>query len=338
MIVQRNVHADSTAGGSSGNAHAIAGNTGCGSLIGESKAMQRLYRLIREYAPGNANLFLVGENGSGKELVARTIHEMSPRSMRDFVTLNCSALSPEKLEGELFGHGKDVSSGASRGRRGYLPRASGATLFLDEITEMNAGLQARLLQALEFTEAGPRDGERNFMVDARLVAATSLDPGDAVQHGRLREDLYIKLAPLSIRVPSLRERGRDTVTLAEHFLRERNAETATVKQFDDEVRHVIRKYDWPGNVQELKSTVRHSHLLSGDIIKLEDLPGNVSQAGPGNGDFIRVSIGTPLAQVERRAILATLEHFDGDKKKAAEILRISLKTLYNRLKQYNDKQ
>lgn len=304
-------------------------------LVGDSPAMQRLYRLIRKCAPGDASVFLAGESGTGKELVARAIHQLSERSQHDFVALNCSALSPGLLESELFGHKKGSFRGATRDHRGYFQRASGGTLFLNEVTEMNAGLQAKLLKVLESNEIRPLGGEKPIAVDARIITATDLDPEEAVQRGRLREDLYYRLAQFPIQVPSLRERGEDVLLLAQHFLDECNMETGTRKIFSEQAREALLAYDWPGNVHELRSAMLHSHLLAGNEIKLEDLPGRVSSLSPGEGDYIRLYVGTPLAEIERRTILSTLEHYDGDKKKAAEILGISLKTLYNRLKQYN---
>ncbi|HET6630885.1 MAG TPA: sigma-54 dependent transcriptional regulator [Woeseiaceae bacterium] len=315
---------------------AVPGEHGLGLLVGDSEPMQRLYDAIRGCAPGDSSVFLVGESGSGKERVARTIHQLSPRAKHGFVPLFCGALSPELLESELFGDDRSTFPGGVRDHAGYLQRAAGGTLFLDDITEMNAGLQARLLQVLE---GGAAPGTRRGMAsDARIITATSMDPEEAVERGRLNADLYRRLAQVGIRVPTLRERGEDIVRLAEHFLRECNAETGAEKEFQEDTRDALRSHDWPGNVRELKEAVRHSHLLAGAAIKLEDLPGRVSSAGPGNSDYIRVNVGTPLSEVERRAILSTLEHYDGDKKKAADTLKISLKTLYNRLKQYNDRQ
>ena len=303
-------------------------------LVGESKAMQRLYRLLRKCAPGDASIFLAGESGAGKELAARTIHQLSDRAQNDFVSLNCSALSPGLLESELFGHKKGSFRGATRDHRGYFQRASGGTLFLDEITEMNAGLQTKLLRVLESNEVRPVGSEKDIAVDARIITATSLDPEEAVERGRLREDLYYRLAQFPIRVPALRERGDDALLLARHFLARCNDETSQHKTFSAAAEKALQAYDWPGNVRELKNAMLHSHLLAGSEIKLEDLPGRVSASSPGEGDFIRLYVGTPLAEIERRIILSTLEHYDGDKKKTADILGISLKTLYNRLKQY----
>jgi DNA-binding NtrC family response regulator len=238
------------------------------------------------------------------------------------------------LESELFGHKKGSFRGATRDHRGYFQRASGGTLFLDEIAEMNAGLQAKLLRVLECNEIRPVGGERDIVVDARIITATNIDPVEAVERGRLLEDLYYRLAQFPLRVPALRERGDDALLLAGHFLAERNSATGQHKAFSSRARNALQSYDWPGNVRELKNAVLHSHLLAGNEIKLEDLPGRVSSSNPGDGDFIRLYVGTPLAEIERRTILSTLEHYDGDKKKTAEVLGISLKTLYNRLKAY----
>jgi len=173
-------------------------------------------------------------------------------------------------------------------------------------------------------------------VDARIITATNIEPQEAVERGRLREDLYYRLAQFPIRVPALRERDEDVVLLAEHFLDECNAQTGQTKTLSSRARKALQAYEWPGNVRELRNAILHSHLLAGSEIKLEDLPGRVSSSNPGDGDYIRLCVGTPLAEIERRTILSTLEHYEGDKKKTAEVLGISLKTLYNRLKQYKE--
>ena len=316
------------------SSEASAEKNGRGLLVGESRAMQRLYRLIRKCAPSNATILLAGESGTGKELVARTIHQLSDRARHEFVPMNCSALAPELLESELFGHKKGSFTGATRDHQGYFQRASGGTLFLDEITEMNAGLQAKLLRVLESNEVRPVGGDRDIMVDARIITATNMNPEEAVERGRLREDLYYRLAQFPIKVPTLRERGEDILLLAQHFLGQCNEQTGIEKTIDENVKEALRLHDWPGNVRELRNSILHGHLLAGNVIRIEDLPGQVSSTSPGDDDFIRLTVGTPLAEVERRAILSTLGHYNGDKKKAAEVLGISLKTLYNRLKKY----
>ena len=315
---------------------ATAEKSGRGLLTGESRPMQKLYRLVRKCAPTNASIFLAGESGSGKELVAQTIHQLSERAARPFVALNCSALTPELMESELFGHKKGSFTGAVRDHNGYFQRAHRGTLFLDEITEMDPALQAKMLRVIETGNVRPVGAEKEVSVDIRIVTATNRDAEDAVSEGLLREDLYYRLAQFPLRVPTLRERGEDIELLAQYFLEQRNAETGLDKTFGDGVVDILRLHDWPGNVRELRNAVWHGYLLAGSVIQADDLPGRVLSTNPGSGEFIRLNVGTPLAEVERRAILSTLEHFGGNKKKTAAALGVSLKTLYNRLKSYRE--
>jgi len=315
-----------------------ADKSGRGLLIGESRPMQKLYRLIRKSAPTNASIFVAGESGSGKELVAQTIHQLSERSSRRFVPLNCSALPPDLMESELFGHKKGAFTGAVRDHKGYFQRASGGTLFLDEITEMDIGLQAKLLRAIESGVVNPVGETREQAVDVRIIAATNSEVDEAIANDRLREDLYYRLAQFPMRVPALRERGEDIELLAQHFLDERNEETGLGKTFSEGALEALRLHDWPGNVRELKNAVFHGYLLAGTEIHVDDLPGRVVSTSPSTTDFIRLNVATPLAEVERRAILSTLEHFGGDKKQTARALGVSLKTLYNRLKKYREEE
>jgi len=306
-----------------------------GLLVGESAPMQRLYRLIRKSAPSDATILLAGESGTGKELIAQTIHELSQRAHGDFVALNCTAVTPELIESELFGHKKGSFTGATRDHRGFFERASGGTLFLDEITEMSGALQAKLLRVLETKRVTRVGDETEIDVDARIVAATNRDPHEAVDDGLLREDLYYRLAQFPISVPPLRDRGDDIELLATHFLAEQNAGSDIEKAFSAEVFETLRLHDWPGNVRELRNAVVHGHLLAGTEIGLDDLPDGIPSSSPARSGAVRISVGAPLAEVERRHILSTLAHFEGDKKEAAKALGISLKTLYNRLKRYN---
>ncbi len=313
------------------------GAAGRGRLIGESAPMQRLYRFIGKCAPSDATVLLVGESGSGKELAARTIHESSARAGNDFVTLNCTAVAHDLIESELFGHKKGSFTGAARDHKGYFERASKGTLFLDEIAEMSATLQAKLLRALESGLVTPVGAETEIAANPRIVAATNRDPDEAVSSGRLREDLYYRLAQFPIRIPALRERGDDVELLARHFLAEHNKAAGEDKRFSDDVLDAFRKHDWPGNVRELRNAVVHACLLSDGEIGINDLPGSIPSQISSPGDFIRIAIGSSLKEVERRTILATLEHFGGDKKRAAKVLGISLKTLYNRLHTYKQR-
>lgn len=311
--------------------------SGRGLLIGETPPMKRLYRFIRKCAPSDASILLTGESGAGKELVARTIHDLSNRSSEQMITVNCSAVPKELMESELFGHKKGSFTGATSNHRGFFERAAGSTLMLDEITEMDPSLQAKLLRVLEANKIRPIGGEKDIDVDVRIIAATNQDPVDAVDDGRLREDLYYRLAQFPLHVPPLRDKADDILLLAEHFLAEQNEASGVGKSFADDVADAFLLHDWPGNVRELRNAVIHGHLLAGDEITVEDLPDGIPSSMPRTGQSVRVSVGTPLAEVERRHILSTLAHFEGDKRKTAEALGISLKTLYNRLNKYGAK-
>lgn len=312
------------------------GKSARGLLVGESVPMQRLYRLIRKSAPSEATVLVVGESGSGKELVARAIHELSKRASGPFVALNCSAIASELLESELFGHVKGSFTGASKDHSGYFERAQGGTLFLDEITEMDVGLQAKLLRVLEERQIRPVGGESAIPVDTRILAATNQDPQKGVDDGILRLDLYYRLAQLPVRVPPLRERGDDILLLAEHFLAIENERNEIDKKLSDRAIEALRLHDWPGNVRELRNAIIHGHLLAGNEVTVDDLPNGIPSSIPWQGSNVRLGVGMPLAEVERRYVLSTLAHCEGNKKQAAKILGISLKTLYNRLKRYRD--
>ena len=302
-----------------------------GRLYGSSPSMSEVYRMIERVAPTEATVFVAGESGCGKELVAKTIHERSARARGPFVAINCGAIPANLIEAELFGHEKGAFTGANRQHRGCFERAEGGTLFLDEITEMAPEMQVRLLRVLEtgrFTRVGG-DGENR--TDVRVVAATNRDAMEAVREGRLREDLMYRLAVFPISLPPLREREGDPELLAEHFLQQMNAEGGTAKRFSRAALTTIRTYHWPGNVRELKNAVHRAFIMAEDVVEL-DLAGLACPAV--EGECLRVPIGTPLAEMERQAIFATLDHCRGNKRRAAEMLGVSLKTLYNRLTAY----
>ena len=306
-------------------------------LIGESQPMRRMYRLIRKCAPSDATILLTGESGVGKELVARTIHTLSRRKNEDMISVNCSAIPHELMESELFGHTKGSFTGAAKSHRGFFERASGGTLFLDEITEMDASLQAKLLRVLESQKVRRIGGEKDLDVDVRIIAATNQDPVEAVDKEQLREDLYYRLAQFPMHVPPLRDRAEDIKLLAEHFLAQQNESSGKQKKFDEKVVEALMLHDWPGNVRELRNAVIHGYLLAGNTIDIEDLPNGIPSSMPVSGQFVRISVGTPLEEVERRHILSTLAHFEEDKNQTAEALGISLKTLYNKLKKYESR-
>jgi DNA-binding NtrC family response regulator len=314
----------------------IVAAPGADGMHGESRSMRRLLRLLRKVAPTDMTVLLCGESGVGKELAAQAIHRRSARSAGPLVPVNCGAISPELLESELFGHEKGSFTGASKRHTGFFERAAGGTLFLDEITEMSASLQVKLLRVLESGVVHRVGGERDIPTDARIVAATNRDPEDAIKDGALREDLYYRLAQFPVRIPPLRERGDDITLLADVFLAELNAANGAEKHFSAEAQELLRLHDWPGNVRELRNAVARAFVLAEDAIGPDDLPARVVEGQRSDGDYLRITVGQPLAEVERRAILATVEHFGGDRKAAAEALGITRRTLGTKLKKYRE--
>jgi DNA-binding NtrC family response regulator len=302
-----------------------------GSLIGASPPMQTVYDLIGRGAGTDASILVSGETGTGKELVAETIHRLSRRAKGAFLPVNCGALSVHLIESELFGHERGSFTGAERMHKGYFERAHGGTLFLDEITE-TVEIQVRLLRALETSTITRVGGTEPIKVDVRIVAATSRRVKDAIADGKLREDLFYRLNVFPIPLPPLRERGDDVELLAEKFLGELNLAEGTAKHFTRACLERLHRHSWPGNVRELQNVIQRAFILAEDDLGVDSLPIAISEEAPGASLVTRV--GTPIAEMERRLILATLEHCDGNKRKAADILQISLKTLYNRLNEY----
>ncbi|HET9361529.1 MAG TPA: sigma-54 dependent transcriptional regulator [Vicinamibacterales bacterium] len=307
-----------------------------GQLVGTSALMREVYDHISRVAPTSATVLIVGESGTGKELVARTLHDLSRRRLGPYIALNCSALSPMLIESELFGHERGSFTGADRRHHGVFERAMRGTLFLDEVTEMPAELQVKLLRVLEtgtFTRTG---GETPIAVDVRFLAATNRRPEEAIKQGKLREDLYYRLKVFQLSLRRLRDRPEDVPLLAEHFLTQTAALEGQTKQFTSEALAMLTAYVWPGNVRELKNAVYSAYILAGSEITVDCLPVEIAmpEPTPAPGCNIPVNIGMTAAEAERRLILATLSHFTGSKSKTAETLGISLKTLYNRLQEY----
>ncbi len=302
-----------------------------GPLIGASQPMQKVYDLIARVAATDASILVSGETGTGKELVAEAIHRLSRRCKQPFVGVNCGALSAHLIETELFGHERGSFTGADRMHKGYFERAHGGTLFLDEITE-TVDIQVRLLRALETSAITRVGGTDPIKVDVRIIAATSRRVEEAVAAGTLREDLYYRLNVFPIGLPPLRERGDDVELLAEKFLGELNLAEGTAKHFTRACLDRLHRHSWPGNVRELQNVVRRAFILADGDVGLDSLPLGVDEeiAAPG----LAMRVGTPIAEMERRFILATLEHCNGNKQKAADVLEISLKTLYSRLREY----
>ena len=308
-----------------------------GPMVGRSKAMQRIYDLIGRVAPTDSTVFVTGESGTGKELVAETVHRLSGRKDQPFLTLNCGAIPSELIESELFGHEKGSFTGADRRRIGYFEQAHEGTLFLDEITEMPIELQVKLLRVLETGTLTRVGATSPIEVDVRVVAASNRAPLEAVEEGRLREDLYYRLNVFPVDLPPLRDRSGDVELLAQHFLDALNHREGIAKRFSEAGLDLLRRHPLPGNVRQLKNVVERAWILADEQIGPESLPqveGIATEASDGSGATLQVAIGDSIESVERRLILATLDQLDGDKKRAAEILGISVKTLYNRLNVY----
>jgi DNA-binding NtrC family response regulator len=309
------------------------GDAHFGLMIGESDGMQRVYTAIERFARTDATVLVQGESGTGKELVAAALHRLSGRSGQ-FVPVNCGALTSELAASELFGHEKGSFTGATRRHSGVFERAEGGTLFLDEITEMRPDLQAFLLRALETGRIVRVGGEAETPVDVRLIAATNKNPAEAVEQGSLREDLYYRLNEFVVSLPPLRERGADIPLLVDHLVDALNEQYGTHKRPSEQLLRRCRTYSWPGNVRELKHIVHRNFLLTdaadGEIDVQEHLDNALAADSAKDG----LRAGRAIRDVERELILKTLEHFSSDKNAAADALGISLKTLYNRLHEY----
>jgi DNA-binding NtrC family response regulator len=337
----------------------VAKNGNFGHLWGRSSQMLTVYEQISRVASTSVSVFITGESGTGKELVAQTVHELSRRRKQPFLGVNCGAISPNLFESEIFGHEKGSFTGAERQHIGFFERASGGTLFLDEITEMPLELQVKLLRVLEtgrFTRVG---STLSTDADVRVIAASNRPIAQAVASGRLREDLLYRLNVFPIELPPLRERLDDVPLLAEHFLSGISASEGIRKRFTPEALKQLVRYRWPGNVRELRNAVHRAFVMApGDLIEPAWLPhapaagaatneapatAQRAAAAPPNGTpaealddsrMLRVAIGTSMAEIERIVILETLRHYNHHKERVAAVLGISLKTLYNRLKEY----
>lgn len=309
-----------------------------GLLWGRSQPMRRVYEQVARVSGTGVTVFVTGESGSGKEVVAQTIHQLSRRRNNPFLAVNCGAISPHLIESEVFGHEKGSFTGAQRQHQGFFERAHGGTLFLDEITEMPLDLQVKLLRVLE-TGTFMRIGSTDMLeADVRIIAATNRKPLDAVAQGKLREDLLYRLNVFPIHLPPLRDRLEDVELLAEHFVEEISQREGKSKSFTPAGLRRMASYPWPGNVRELRNAVHRAYVMTeGALISDEWLPqAEVGTPLPAasSGRSLSVHVGMSLAEVERMMIYATLDHYGGHKEKTAATLGVSLKTLYNRLKEY----
>jgi two-component system response regulator AtoC len=307
-----------------------------GRILGGSPRMQLLYDQLSRVAPTSATVLLVGESGTGKELAAQTVHELSRRREAPFLPLNCGAVAPQLIESELFGHERGSFTGAERQHKGFFERANGGSIFLDEITEMPMELQVKLLRVLETGSLLRVGGTQQIACEVRVIAATNREPEKVVAEGKLREDLYHRLNVFPIRLPPLRERGADIEQLAQYFLDELNRIEGTSKTFSRDALVRLYQHNWPGNVRELRNYVQRAYIMADDVIEC-DVAVSDPAPKPDAGTTITIRVGTPLEEVERRVTLATLAYCGHVKRKAAEILGVSLKTLYNRLEAYGEK-
>ena len=304
-----------------------------GPMLGTAPAMQKLYHHIDCVAPTEATVLLLGESGTGKEIAAQTIHDLSRRRLQPFLPVNCGAISPQLIESEIFGHEKGSFTGADRQHKGYFERADGGTLFLDEITEMPPELQVKLLRVLETGGFMRIGSNQELATDVRIIAASNRDPEEAIADGRLRLDLYHRLNVFPLVIPPLRERGNDVESLAQHFLDELNLAHGCVKVLSDDGLASLADGHWPGNVRELRNYVQRAFILSDHVLDAAALAPAIMTQSP-VGLALAIPVGTSLAEVDRKLIFATLQLCGGVKKRAADILGISLKTLYNRLEEY----
>jgi len=318
---------------------------GWGEFVGTSDSMQALYRLLEQVAPTRSSVFIVGETGTGKELVARALHQSSGRSGL-FVPINCAAIPAELLESELFGHAKGAFTGALRDRVGKCELSSGGTLFLDEITEMPPALQAKLLRVLQEGTIERLGANTPTAVDLRVVAATNRDPLQAVEEGRLRRDLYFRLNVVRVDVPLLRDRHGDIPLLAEHFLHKYARELGRpAPRLSAQALQRLEAYAWPGNVRELENLIERAVVLCrGDAIGPEHFPAELARPAAAPASVTAPAMPAPLPAslsmkteveaLERRLIAAALERSEDNKAAAARLLEISERALWYKLKRY----
>src|ERR1700758_5647005 len=311
-----------------------------GRLSGASRKMQEIFRLIEMVAPSTASVLITGASGTGKEMVARTIHELSPRRTKPFVPINCAAIPETLIESEIFGHEKGAFTGALERRTGCFELAEGGSLLLDEIGEMPVATQAKLLRVLEDHKLRRLGSKVETPVDVRVLAATNKVPDEAVSRGELRSDLYYRLNVFNIHMPPLREHKEDIAGLVQLLLAEMSAKhSRKVSAVSEAVLNQFNNYSWPGNVRELRNTIERAVIVcDGGMIETKHLPPGFGQAplrtAANDPDAVRLGVGTTVEEAERMLILKTLEATSNNKTRAAEILGISLKTLHNKLKEY----
>jgi DNA-binding NtrC family response regulator len=305
-------------------------------IIGRSPSMQEIFGMIRRLAGSSASVLVTGDSGTGKELIARSLHFTSARKNRPFVPINCAAIPDALLESELFGYMRGAFTDARADRAGIFVEADGGTIFLDEIAELSPALQAKLLRVLQDREIRPLGGSRTEKVDVRIIAATNRDLEPRLRDGSFREDLFYRLNVIHLHLPALRERPGDILALAEHFLATAAARTGKGScAFDEPVKKTLLGYPWPGNVRELENVVERAVALAeGDVIRLPDLPGVVRDRKPADSLVGALARGLTLEELEREYIERVVAAEGGNKTRAAQRLGLDRKTLYRKLEEY----
>ena len=304
-------------------------------MVGVSKPMQEVYQKIQEVAPTDVSVLILGESGTGKELVARAIHDLSPRKDHPFVAVNTGGIPRELVASELFGHLKGSFTGAIADKKGKFEEANHGTLFLDEIGTMSIPVQISLLRVLETNMIERLGSNKPIKVDVRIICASNIDLMELIEQEKFREDLYYRLNVFAIELPPLRERKQDIPYLLKYFLHLFNMELKKeIKGFTREAVQVLKNYSWPGNIRELRNIVLRAMLGATDVIDVRHLPRQIQDNKLGR-EIISFKAGTPLSEVEKTMIIQTLKAVNGNKLKAAEILGISRRSLYNKLEDYH---
>lgn len=307
-----------------------------GPLFGRSLAMRKVIVAIERLAPSSASAVITGESGTGKELIARTIHELSPRRAAPYVAVNCAAIPETLMESEMFGHERGSFTGADRRREGCFEAANGGTLLLDEITEMKPELQAKLLRVIEEGSVRRVGGTTEIPLDVRVLAASNRDVEQAVREGVLRTDLYYRLNVFTIQLPPLRERIEDLPQLIQMFIAHYAAQNQReVLGVDEECLKALQTHPWPGNVRQLRNVIERAMIVcEGRMIRKRDLPDSHRRVNSDSSGSVNMPLGSSLDVVEKEMIMRTIEFTAGNKTRAAEMLGVSAKTLYNKLEQY----
>lgn len=308
------------------------------SIIGDHPTMKEVYRVVAKIAPTSSTVLIYGESGTGKELVARAVHDGSPRKAQPFMAINCAAIPETLIESELFGHEKGSFTGANAREIGILEAANGGTVFLDEIGEMNVAMQAKLLRAIQEKEIRRVGGKVNLPLDVRIISATNRDLEQEIKKGAFREDLYYRLNVIRINLPSLRERGSDIATLADFFIKKYSAASGiTIEGIAKPALKLLLNYSWPGNVRQLESVIERAVLMAeGSIIQPEDLPTEICSLAAQGGvvPFELPPEGINFEEMEKALIIKAMERADWVIGKAAPILGLSYKTLQYRLEKH----